>query len=48
LKLEQMYDLDESVPSTETKKKKRCHGFRYSTRKALDRSRESKAKAVGA
>jgi hypothetical protein len=42
LKLEQMNDLGKSVPSTETRKKKRGSGFRYSSKKALERSRLSK------
>jgi hypothetical protein len=49
MKFEQMNDLGESVPSTETRKKKRCSGFRYSSKKALERSKLSKktAKAGG-
>jgi hypothetical protein len=44
-----MNDLGKSVPSTETRKKKRGSGFRYSSKKALERSRLSKkiAKAGG-
>jgi hypothetical protein len=34
-----MNEGNESFPSTETQKKKRCFGFRYSSRKALERSR---------
>jgi hypothetical protein len=37
-----MNDLGESVPSMETKKKKRGSGFRYSSKKAIECSRLSK------
>jgi predicted peroxiredoxin len=44
-----MNDLGELVPSTETRKKKRGSGFRYSSKKAVDHSRLAKktAKAGG-
>jgi hypothetical protein len=37
-----MNDLGELVPSTETRKKKRSSGFRYSSKKVIDRSRLAK------
>jgi hypothetical protein len=44
-----MDELGESVPSTETRKKKRGSGFRYSSKTTIERSRLSKktAKAGG-
>jgi hypothetical protein len=37
-----MSDLDELVPSTETRKKKRGSGFRFSSKKVIDSSRLAK------
>jgi hypothetical protein len=34
-----MNEGDESFPSTETRKRNRCFGFKYSSKKALERSR---------
>jgi hypothetical protein len=44
-----MSDLGELVPSTETRKKKRGSGFRFSSKKVIDHSRLAKktAKAGG-
>jgi hypothetical protein len=40
-----MNEGNESFPSTAAWKKRRCSGFRYSTKKALERSRESRRTA---
>jgi hypothetical protein len=45
--LEQMSEADGTIPTTETRKRKRGSRFRYSTKKALDRSRLSKEKSKG-
>jgi DNA-binding transcriptional MerR regulator len=46
---EQMNEGEESIPSTEVRKKRRASGFRYSSKKDLDRSRVKRlaAKARG-
>jgi DNA-binding transcriptional MerR regulator len=46
---EQMNEGEESIPSTEARKKRRALGFRYSSKKDLDRSRMKRlaAKARG-
>jgi hypothetical protein len=41
-----MNEGDESFPSKGTRKKRRRSGFRYSSRKALERSRESRRTAI--
>jgi hypothetical protein len=43
--LEQMNEGEESLPSTETRKKRRGSGFRYSSRKHLKRSRAKRETA---
>ena len=43
--IEQMSNADGSIPTTVTRKRKRGSGFRYSSKKALERSRLSKEKA---
>jgi DNA-binding transcriptional MerR regulator len=47
LEIEQMSEADGSIPTTVTRKRKRGSGFRYSTKKALERSKLSKEKARG-
>jgi hypothetical protein len=42
-----MSEADGSIPTTVTRKRKRGSGFRYSTKKALERSKLSKEKARG-
>jgi hypothetical protein len=42
-----MSEADGSIPTTVTRKQKRGSGFRYSTKKALERSKLSKEKARG-
>ena len=42
-----MSDADESIPTMVTRKRKRGSRFRYSTKKALERSKLSKEKAKG-
>jgi hypothetical protein len=47
--MEQMNDLDDSIPSTVTRKRRRRSGLKFSTEKALKCSREARltAKARG-
>jgi hypothetical protein len=45
--LEQMSQADGTGPTTVTRKRKRGSGFKYSTKKALERSKLSKEKAQG-
>ena len=42
-----MSNADGSIPTTVTRKRKRGSGFRYSSKKALERSKLSKEKARG-
>jgi hypothetical protein len=42
-----MSEVDGSIPTTVTRKRKRGSGFRYSTKKALEHSKLSKEKAKG-
>jgi hypothetical protein len=42
-----MSEVDGTIPTTVTRKRKRGSGFRYSTKKALERSKLSKEKAKG-
>jgi hypothetical protein len=42
-----MSEVDGTLPTTVTKKRKRGSGFKYSTKKAIERSRLSKEKAKG-
>jgi hypothetical protein len=42
-----MSEADGTIPTTVTRKRKRGSGFRYSTKKALQRSRLSKEKSKG-
>jgi hypothetical protein len=45
--LEQMSEADGTGPNMVTRKRKRGYGFRYSTKKALERSKLSKEAAKG-
>jgi hypothetical protein len=45
--LEQMSEVDAKGPTTVTRKRKRGSGFRYSSKKVLDRSKLSKEAARG-
>jgi hypothetical protein len=45
--LEQMSEADGTGPNMVTRKRKRGYGFRYSTKKALERSKLSKEVAKG-
>jgi hypothetical protein len=47
LEIEQMSEADGTIPTTVTRKRKRGFGFRYSSKKALQRSRLSKEISKG-
>jgi hypothetical protein len=47
LEIEQMSEADGTIPTTVTRKRKRGSGFRYSSKKALQRSRLSKEISKG-